>query len=126
MAFTHLHLHTEYSLLDGAIRIKDLPSRLKSLGMTSCAVTDHGVRYGAIDFYLALEEAGIKPIIGAEVYVVAEGRLVKEKGQAFSHLILLAENNTGLKNLNKIVSQGFIDGFYYKPRVDYSVLRERS
>lgn len=126
MAFTHLHLHTEYSLLDGAIRIKDLPSRLKSLGMTSCAVTDHGVMYGAIDFYLALEEAGIKPIIGAEVYVVAEGRLVREKGQAFSHLILLAENNTGLKNLNKIVSQGFIDGFYYKPRVDYSVLRDHS
>ena len=111
MAFTHLHLHSEYSLLDGAIRLKDLPERLKALGMEACAVTDHGVMYGVVDFYRRMTEAGLKPIIGCEVYVAPEGRLIKEKGKNYAHLILLAENNEGLKNLTKIVSQGFIDGF---------------
>ncbi len=126
MAFTHLHLHTEYSLLDGANRLRDLPAKLRELGQTACAITDHGVMYGVVDFYQKMQAEGLKPIIGAEVYVAPEGRLIKEKGSTYGHLILLAENNTGLKNLNKIVSQGFIDGFYYKPRVDYEVLREHS
>ena len=126
LAFTHLHLHTEYSLLDGAIRIKDLSKRLKELDMTSCAITDHGVMYGVVDFYSALVSEGIKPIIGAEIYIAPEGRFNKEKGQSFGHLILLAENNDGLKNLNRIVSTGFVDGFYYKPRVDYEILRKYS
>lgn len=126
MAFAHLHLHSEYSLLDGAIRLKRLPERLKELGMEACAITDHGVMYGAVEFYSRMREAGLKPIIGCEVYVAPEGRLLKERGLPFGHLILLAETNEGLKNLNKIVSQGFIDGFYYKPRVDYEVLRQYS
>lgn len=124
MAFVHLHLHSEYSLLDGAIRLKELPDRLKELGMDACALTDHGVMYGIVDFYQRMHKAGLKPIIGCEVYVAPEGRLIKEKGNSWGHLILLAENNEGLKHLNKIVSQGFVDGFYYKPRVDYEVLRK--
>lgn len=124
MSFTHLHLHTEYSLLDGANRLRDLPRKIKELGMTSCAITDHGVMYGAVDFYTSMLEEGIKPIIGCEVYIAPEGRLSKERGQSFGHLILLAENNTGLQNLNRIVSTGFVDGYYYKPRVDYDVLKK--
>lgn len=126
MAFTHLHLHTEYSLLDGAIRINQIGNRLQELGMVSCAITDHGSMYGVVDFYNALKKHKIKPIIGCEIYVAPEGRLNKERGQQFAHLILLAENNIGLKNLNKIVSTGFVDGFYYKPRVDYEILRRYS
>lgn len=125
MAFTHLHLHTEYSLLDGSCKIKELVSRAKELGMDSMAVTDHGVMYGVIDFYKAAKEAGIKPILGCEVYVAPNSRFDRETvsgGDRYYHLILLAENNKGYENLMKIVSKGFVDGFYYKPRVDYEVL----
>ncbi len=124
MSFTHLHLHTEYSLLDGACRISGLVGRLKTLGMTSCAITDHGVLYGAIDFYNAMTEAGIKPIIGCEVYV-ARNRLDKTGGpRDNSHLILLCENNQGYQNLIRLVSEGFLTGYYYKPRIDYDLIRE--
>ena len=127
MAFTHLHLHTEYSLLDGATRIDKLAERLKELGMDSCAITDHGNMYGAVEFYRVMKKNGIKPIIGCEIYVAPEGRTNRDvKGHGYNHLVILAENNEGLKNLNKIVSQGWIDGYYYKPRVDYEVLREHS
>lgn len=125
MAFTHLHVHTEYSLLDGSCKIKELAARAKELGMDSIAVTDHGVMYGVIDFYRAAKEVGIKPIIGCEVYVAPGSRFDREMGSGedrYYHLVLLAENNTGYANLMKIVSKGFIDGFYYKPRVDYEVL----
>ena len=125
MAFTHLHVHTEYSLLDGSCKIKELTARAKELGMDSMAVTDHGVMYGVIDFYRAAREAGIKPIIGCEVYVAPGSRFDREVGSGedrYYHLVLLAENNRGYQNLMKLVSKGFIDGFYYKPRVDYEVL----
>lgn len=125
--FVHLHLHTEYSLLDGAIRINDLAPRLKEMGMTACAITDHGNMYGAIDFYKALKAEGIKPIIGCEVYVAPISRFDKENSTAikpYNHLILLAKNNEGLKNLNKIVSIGFIEGFYRRPRIDKSILEK--
>ena len=126
MNFTHLHVHTEYSLLDGSSKIKELPARAKELGMDSLAITDHGVMYGAIDFYRACKAVGIKPIIGCEVYVAPGSRFDKEAvGQGddrYYHLVLLAENNTGYSNLMKIVSRGFTEGFYYKPRVDYEVL----
>ena len=120
MAFTHLHVHTEYSLLDGASRINTLVARAKELGMDSLAITDHGVMFGVIDFYRACKAEGIKPIIGCEVYTAARTRFDKdpEKDKVMNHLILLAENNTGYKNLMKIVSEGFRNGFYYKPRVD--------
>ena len=121
MAFTHLHLHTEYSLLDGACRISRLVPRLKELGMDACAVTDHGALYGAIDFYTAMKAAGLHPVIGCEVYV-AENRLVQSR--SFGHLILLCENETGYRNLCYMDSLAFIDGFYYKPRIDYGLLRE--
>lgn len=127
MNFTHLHVHTEYSLLDGASKIKELVARTKELGMDSIAITDHGVMYGVIDFYRAAKEAGIKPVIGCEVYVAPGSRFDRENGQGderYNHLVLLAENNQGYKNLMKIVSKGFTEGFYYKPRVDYEVLRE--
>ena len=128
MAFTHLHVHTEYSLLDGSSKIKELPARARELGMDSLAITDHGVMYGVIDFYRACNAVGIKPIIGCEVYVAPGSRFDKEPiGQGddrYYHLVLLAENNTGYSNLMKIVSRGFTEGFYYKPRVDYEVLRE--
>ncbi|NLV48959.1 MAG: DNA polymerase III subunit alpha [Clostridiaceae bacterium] len=126
--FTHLHLHTEYSLLDGAIRLRELPSRLKELGMQACAITDHGVLYGIIDFYNAMIGAGLKPIIGCEVYVAPRSHLDKEAGRDSepAHLVLLAENQQGYRNLMKLVSTGFTDGFYYKPRVDESLLREHS
>lgn len=123
--FTHLHVHTEYSLLDGSAKIKELVGRVKELGMDSIAITDHGAMYGAIEFYKAAKEAGIKPILGCEVYVAAGSRLVKEgKGGGYYHLVLLAENEEGYHNLIKLVSYGFIDGFYYKPRVDKELLRQ--
>lgn len=127
MSFTHLHVHTEFSLLDGSSKIKEITRRAKELGMDSLAITDHGVMYGAIDFYRAALANGIKPIIGCEVYVAPGSRFDKEANAGedrYYHLILLAENNKGYANLCKIVSKGFVDGFYYKPRVDYEVLRE--
>ena len=129
MAFTHLHVHTEYSLLDGSSKIKELAARAKELGMSSLAITDHGVMYGVIDFYRAAKEVGIKPIIGCEIYVSPNSRFEKESGNSedrYYHLVLLAENDKGYHNLMKIVSKGFTEGYYYKPRVDYEVLREFS
>lgn len=124
--FAHLHVHTEYSLLDGSNKIKEYVARVKELGMSSAAITDHGVMFGCIDFYRAAKEAGINPIIGCEVYVAPGSRFDKEQGNAserYYHLVLLAENNTGYGNLMKIVSRGFTEGFYYKPRVDLDLLR---
>ena len=123
--FTHLHVHTEYSLLDGASKIDELVARTKELGMDSIAITDHGVMYGVVEFYRAALKAGIKPIIGCEVYVAPGSRFDREIGQGedrYNHLVLLAENDKGYHNLLKIVSRGFTEGFYYKPRVDYEVL----
>ena len=127
MAFTHLHVHTEYSLLDGSNKIKEYVKRVKELGMNSAAITDHGVMYGVIDFYRAAREAGINPVIGCEVYVAPNSRFDKELTggeDRYHHLVLLAENNVGYANLVKIVSKGFTEGYYYKPRVDMDVLRE--
>ena len=127
MAFTHLHVHTEYSLLDGSCKISELAARIKEMGMDSIAITDHGVMYGVIDFYRAAREAGVKPIIGCEVYVAPGSRFDRENVHGedrYYHLVLLAENNQGYQNLMKIVSKGFVDGFYYRPRVDEEVLRE--
>ena len=126
MSFTHLHLHTAYSLLDGACKIDELLDRVKELGQTSIAITDHGVMYGVIEFYLKAIQRGIKPIIGSEVYVVEGSRLVKNQNDERYHLILLCENDIGYKNLVKIVSEGFINGFYHKPRVDYDILKKYS
>lgn len=128
MAFTHLHVHTEYSLLDGASRIKDLVAHAKELGMDSLAITDHGVMFGVIDFYRECHKQGIKPIIGCEVYTAARTLFDKdsEKDKHMGHLVLLARNNTGYKNLMKIVSEGYRHGFYYKPRIDKNVLKEYS
>ena len=123
--FVHLHVHSEYSLLDGANRIKDLPIRAKELGLNAIALTDHGVMYGVIDFYKACKKEGIKPIIGCEVYVANRTRFDKEAGLDYNnHLILLAKNNEGYKNLTKLVSIGFTDGFYYKPRIDKEILKQ--
>ena len=125
--FTHLHLHTEYSLLDGAIRIKDLVARLKELGMTACAITDHGSMFGCVEFYKEMTAAGIKPIIGCEVYVAPGSRFdksVSDKSRAYHHLILLARDNEGLKNLNRLVSAGYTEGFYRRPRVDKELLAQ--
>ena len=127
MSFTHLHLHTGYSLLDGSSKIPELVKRVKELGMDACAITDHGVMYGVIEFYKACKAEGIKPIIGCEVYVAPGSRFEKGKeksAERYNHLILLAENDTGHKNLMKLVSRGFTEGFYYKPRVDYELLSE--
>ena len=127
MAFTHLHVHTEYSLLDGSNKIKEYVKRVKELGMNSAAITDHGVMYGVIDFYRAARAEGIKPILGCEVYVAPNSRFDKEAGggeDRYYHLVLLAENNTGYANLMKIVSRGFTEGYYYKPRVDMEVLQQ--
>ncbi len=142
MSFTHLHVHTEYSLLDGSSKISELVQRVKELGMDSIAITDHGVMYGVIDFYKAAKAAGVKPIIGCEVYVAPGSRFDRESRQRagrrmegssidegasderYHHLVLLAENDTGYSNLVKLVSRGFTEGFYYKPRVDYEVLEE--
>lgn len=128
MSFTHLHVHTEYSLLDGAARIKDLIAQAKELGMDSVAITDHGVMFGVIDFYKEAKKQGIKPILGCEVYTAARGRKDKEpdKDRQQGHLVLLAKNETGFHNLMKIVSIGFTEGFYYKPRIDHEVLRAHS
>lgn len=129
MDFTHLHVHTEYSLLDGSSKIKEITSRAKELGMDSLAITDHGVMYGVIDFYRACKDAGIKPILGCEIYVAPGSRTDRETSTGddrYNHLVLLAENNEGYSNLMKIVSIGFIEGFYYKPRVDYEILKKYS
>ena len=127
MAFAHLHVHTEYSLLDGSNKIKNYVSRLKELNMTAGAITDHGVMYGCIDFYKAAKESGIKPILGCEVYVAPGSRFDRELSvgdERYYHLILLAENNKGYENLTHIVSRGFVDGYYYRPRVDLELLKE--
>ena len=127
MNFTHLHVHTEYSLLDGSGKIKEMVARTKELGMDSLAITDHGVMFGVIDFYRACLAEGIRPIIGCEVYVAPNSRFDRESSSSddrYYHLVLLAENNTGYSNLMKIVSTGFLEGFYYKPRVDLEVLKE--
>ena len=127
MAFAHLHVHTEYSLLDGSNKIKEYVKRVKELGMDSAAITDHGVMYGVIEFYKEAKAAGINPIMGCEVYVAPNSRFDKELtggDDRYYHLVLLAENNTGYANLMKIVSRGFTEGYYYRPRVDMEVLRE--
>lgn len=126
MAFTHLHVHTEYSLLDGSNKIKEYAARVKELGMTAAAITDHGVMYGVIEFYKAAKAQGIQPILGCEVYVAPNSRFDRETvygEDRYYHLVLLAENNEGYGNLVKIVSKGFVDGYYYKPRVDFEVLK---
>ena len=127
--FCHLHLHTEYSLLDGAIKIKDLAQRLKDMGMTSCAITDHGVMYGAVSFYREMKANGIHPIIGCEVYVAPGSRFDKtvvpgREDKYYNHLILLAKDNVGLANLNRLVSAGFTEGFYRRPRIDEELLEK--
>ena len=128
MGFAHLHVHTEYSLLDGSNKIKECVARVKELGMDSVAITDHGVMFGVIDFYRAAKAAGIKPVLGCEVYVAPGSRFDKEAvgngDDRYYHLVLLAENDTGYHNLMKIVSRGFTEGYYYKPRIDLEVLRE--
>ena len=126
MAFTHLHVHTEYSLLDGAARIKDLVAQAKKLEMDALAITDHGVMFGVVDFWRECKKQGIKPILGCEVYTARRSRFDKEadKDKKRGHLILLAKNNQGYKNLTKIVSRGFTEGFFYKPRIDKAILRE--
>lgn len=130
MSFVHLHTHTEYSLLDGMNRVKDYVARVKELGMTAAAITDHGEMFGVIEFYKACREEGINPVIGCEVYVAPGSRFEKKTGRADSeiaryfHLILLAENNVGYHNLIKLVSRGYTEGFYYKPRIDFELLKE--
>ncbi len=130
MSFVHLHVHTEFSLLDGACRIKDLPQVVKDMGQTACAITDHGVMYGAIDFYRACKAAGVKPIIGCEVYVTPQGRSRFDKVHEFDaesrHLVLLCENEEGYRNLSYLVSAGWTEGFYIKPRIDQGLLRQYS
>ena len=126
ISFTHLHVHTGYSLLDGSCKIKELISRVKELGMDSIAITDHGVMYGAIKFYQEAVAQGIKPILGCEVYVASGSRFNKENSgdNFYYHLVLLAKDNNGYKNLIKMVSKGFTEGFYYKPRIDLELLEE--
>lgn len=129
MSFVHLHVHTEYSLLDGSNKIKEYVARVKELGMNSAAITDHGVMYGVIDFYKEAKKAGINPILGCEVYVAPGSRFDREAGHnddRYYHLVLLAENDEGYHNLMKIVSRGFTEGYYYKPRVDKELLRQYS
>ena len=128
MSFAHLHVHTEYSLLDGACRIRDLPKLVKSMGQTACAITDHGVMYGAIDFYRACKAEGIKPIIGCEVYVAPRTRFDKqhEFDSEARHLVLLCENEEGYRNLSYLVSMAHVEGFYIKPRIDLDLLREHA
>ncbi|MFQ9176650.1 MAG: PHP domain-containing protein, partial [Christensenellaceae bacterium] len=125
--FVHLHVHTEYSLLDGASRVSEVTKRAAELGMKALAITDHGAMYGIIEFYKAAQAAGIKPILGCEFYIVNGDR--REKSTAareYAHLILLAKNKTGYKNLMKLCSAGFTEGFYYKPRIDHEILKEHS
>lgn len=126
MAFAHLHLHTEYSLLDGACRIKKLPALIKELGMDACAITDHGVLYGVVDFYTACQDAGVHPVIGCEMYLCPNMDEKVYANREYSHLILLCENNAGYQNLMYLCSEAFTRGFYYKPRIDYKLLREHS
>ena len=128
MAFTHLHLHTEYSLLDGACRIEQLVRRVKELGQTAVAITDHGVMFGVIDFYRACKAAGIKPVIGCEVYVAPRTRFdrVHELDSSARHLVLLCRNEEGYRNLSYMVSMAFTEGFYIKPRIDMELLRAHS
>ena len=122
--FTHLHTHSHYSLLDGLSKVPELVARTKELGMDSIALTDHGVLYGAIEFYKSAKKAGIKPILGCETYVAPRDRFSKETGERYYHLILLCENQTGWKNLIKLVTKAHLEGFYYRPRVDKDLLRE--
>ena len=128
MSFAHLHVHTEYSLLDGSNKIKECVARVKELGMNSVAITDHGCMFGVIEFYRAARAQGIKPILGCEVYVAPGSRFDKEAvgsgDDRYYHLVLLAENDEGYHNLMKIVSRGYTEGYYYKPRVDLELLRE--
>ena len=127
MSFVHLHTHTEYSLLDGSNKIKNYVKRVKELGMNAAAITDHGVMYGVVDFYKAARDEGIKPIIGCEIYVAPNSRFDREISHGddkYYHLVLLAENNKGYENLMKIVSIGFTDGYYYRPRVDFETLEK--
>ena len=127
MSFAHLHVHTEFSLLDGSNKIKEYVSRVKELGMNSAAITDHGVMYGVIDFYREAKKQGINPILGCEVYVAPNSRFDREitgGDDRYYHLVLLAENEEGYANLTKIVSKGFVEGYYYKPRVDKELLRK--
>ena len=128
MAFAHLHVHTEYSLLDGACRIRDLPKLVKEMGQTACAITDHGAMYGAIDFYRACKAEGIHPVIGCEVYVARRTRFDKqhEFDAESRHMVLLCKNETGYRNLSYMLSQAYIEGFYIKPRIDLDLLREHS
>ena len=128
MSFAHLHVHTEYSLLDGACRIRDLPKLVKSMGQTACAITDHGVMYGAVDFYRACKAEGVKPIIGCEVYVAPRTRFDKqhEFDAEARHLVLLCENEEGYRNLSYLVSMAHVEGFYIKPRIDLDLLREHA
>ena len=130
MSFVHLHVHTEFSLLDGACRIRDLPGIVKGMGQTACAITDHGVMYGAVDFYRACRAEGVKPIIGCEVYVTPQGRTrfdkVHELDSESRHLVLLCENEEGYRNLSYLVSMGWTEGFYIKPRIDLELLRQHS
>ena len=126
MSFVHLHVHTEYSLLDGFCRIDRIAKKAKSLGQSAIAITDHGVMYGAVAFYRACLKEGIRPIIGCEVYVAPRSRFQKEHGldNNYSHLILLCKNETGYKNLCRLVSTSWVDGFYVKPRIDWSLLKQ--
>ena len=124
--FCHLHLHTEYSLLDGASRISPLLDKIKAMGMTHCAITDHGAMYGVVEFYQQALSRGIHPVIGCEVYVCPDMREKSSGARDYSHLILLCENQTGYQNLIYLVSQGFVEGFYYKPRIDYELLAKHS
>ncbi len=127
MSFAHLHVHTEYSLLDGSNKIKEYVSRLKELGMNSGAITDHGAMYGCVEFYKAAKEAGINPVLGCEVYVAPGSRFDRESNagdERYYHLVLLAENNEGYENLTRLVSKGYIDGYYYRPRIDLELLKE--
>ena len=127
MAFVHLHTHTEYSLLDGSNKIKNYVNRVKELGMNAAAITDHGVMYGVVDFYKACKDAGINPVIGCEIYVAPNSRFDRELSHGddkYYHLVLLAENNKGYENLMKIVSIGFTEGYYYRPRVDFETLEK--
>ena len=128
MSFVHLHVHTEYSLLDGACRIRDLPKLVKELGQSACAITDHGAMYGVIDFYRACKAEGIKPIIGCEVYVARRTRFDKqhEFDTESRHLVLLCQNETGYRNLSYMVSQAYVEGFYIRPRIDLDLLRQHS
>ena len=126
MDFVHLHLHSEYSLLDGACRIADIPKRAKECGHTACAITDHGVMYGAVQFYEACKKEGIKPIIGCEVYLAKRTRFDRDHDEDIQsyHLILLCMNDTGYRNLIYLVTKSFTEGFYSKPRIDMELLSE--